>query len=117
MADNTSSSQKELEETSKGQMPEVHSASAFNTALSSRVSCNHPCKHLHCEKWLAQSSAPKGGGKVGCLVPAAINTDCTLAGQLFTAAGLCPWPDPEEVMLTAGLVVPRFDISGCLIKP
>ena len=117
MADNTSSSQEELEETSERQMPEVHSDNAFNTALSSRASCNHLCKHLHHAKWLAPSSASKGGGKVGCLAPAAINTVCALAGQLVTAAGLCLWPDPEKVMLTAVLVVPRFDISGCLVKP
>lgn len=65
MADHTSSSQEELEEASEGQMPEVHSANAFNTALSNRASRKHLCKHLHHAKWLALSSAPKGRGKMG----------------------------------------------------
>lgn len=54
---------------------------------------------------------------VGCLAPAAVNTDYALAGLLLTAARFCLWPDPEQVMLTAGLVVPRFGISCCLMKP
>lgn len=109
MAGDTSSSQEELEEASEGQVPEVHSA--FNTALSDRASCNHHAKRV------GPSSAPRGGGKVGCLSPAARNTDCMLSGQMFTAAGSCLWPDSENIVLVAGLVVHRFDISCCLIKP
>lgn len=59
-------------------------------------------KGLHCAKWSTEEHT-QGKGKVRCLAPAAINTECTLEGQLFTAAGLCPWPDSKRVMLTAGL--------------
>lgn len=40
-------------------------------------------KGLHCEKWVALRSTPKGEGKVGCPAPAAINPECTLAGELY----------------------------------
>lgn len=63
---------------------------------------------------LCKMGTLKGEGKMGCLAPAAMSTECGRSASLLQdyVHDLIQ----KRAMLTTGLIVHRFDISSFLIK-